>query len=87
MPVPATPTPVPQGQPVLVTNTNKYIFLTLGMILIAGSACVQAYSYYNYDVYKDVYAQDIFKGSYATLSLGLVLTLVGALYNPKIEFR
>ena len=81
------PAAVPQGQPVVVKNASKHICLALGMILTAGSVGVQAYSYLNSDIYEDTKAQNLYRGSYATLGLGVLLTLVGTLYNPKVEFR
>ena len=71
----------------LVQNRARTTTLFLGLILTAASVAVQGVAYSYFGTAYDDTAQNAFRGAYATLGLGLVCTLVGTLYNPRLEFR
>ena len=79
--------PAEERQLVVVGNRSKHTALALGLILTTASVIVQGVAYSQFGTANDHNAHNVFRGAYATLGLGLVLTLAGALYNPTLEYR
>jgi hypothetical protein len=75
--------PAAARQPVPVRNASKHVCLALGILLSAGSVTVQALSYNNVGVFTGDVGETAFRAAYPTMGLGLLLMLVGTLYNPK----
>jgi hypothetical protein len=58
------------------------------LVLITGAAVVQGLAHYNVGIFSDQdLARDAYTGAYVSMGLGIVLSLVGILYNPAIVFQ
>jgi len=80
--VPYEPDTANQHLPTLTYNKTKNVGLVLGLALTFASVAVQSATYYLYDIQTDRTANVIFTAAQIPLSVGILTTLGGILYNP-----
>ena len=81
--VPIEPVNAGQKKVPAMSYRGKNICLAIGLAMTVGSVAAQGIFHYQYVAHGDRKYRDLFTFTYPILSVGLVSTLVGILYNPS----